>query len=467
MKIDYFSRYLKYKQKYLELKGGAVNYYLYLTLEDEATPGLEWGGTHITIAGRGNSKEALKKISPNFDKGRPEWTLSSTSKLAIDQGMSALCFESGTLNALSQRLVREGIENVKGPVGNATHQNPWHISFPSNELDAKLAEFNAGFQYWHLTICTQTIEHGQSVFTWERLDEPNYFLYLTLEDNATPGQLWGGTHICITGRGNSKEALQRISPNFNSGSPEWTLSRTSNLAIDQGLNALRFDSGTLNTLSQQLVSEGVVNVKGPVGNAAHNNPWFIRFPPHEVLATKLAEFNAGYRMWHLTICTETITHGHSVFTWERLRSSTRRIGFDFDGVIHTAVDGNLWSRNPLSHNRRDNPCFQLICDKIRDRASHGYEIFIITARHSNSQQIIRDNLTHCGITPAMIPDSNIRTIGGQSKADLAIQLGLEEFHDDSQVQINDFMGKVQLLPSPFTLFKAFPESNAIQIEFQQ
>jgi hypothetical protein len=36
----------------------------------------------------------------------------------------------------------------------------------------------------------------------------------------------------------------------------------------------------------------------------------------------------------------------------------------------------------------------------------------------------------------MIPDSNIRTIGGQSKADLAIQLGLEEFYDDSQAQKN-------------------------------
>ena len=114
--------------------------------------------------------------------------------------------------------------------------------------------------------------------------------------------------------------MQRISPNFNSGNPEWTLSSTSNLAIDQGLNALRFDSGTLNALSQQLVGEGVVNVKGPVGNAAHRNPWFIRFPPHEVLPTKLAEFRTGHRKWHLTICTERITHGHSVFTWERLHS---------------------------------------------------------------------------------------------------------------------------------------------------
>ncbi len=296
----------------------------------------------------------------------------------------------------------------------------------------------------------------------------NYYLYLTLEDEATPGLEWGGTHITIAGRGNSKEALKRISPNFNSGSPEWTLSRTSNLAIDQGLNALRFDSRTLDALSQQLVGEGVVNVKGPIGNATHHNPWFIRFPPHEVLPAKLAEFRAGPKMWHLTICTETIEHGNSVFTWERLstRPTARRIGFDFDGVIHTSVDNDLWSRNPLNHNRRDNPCFQLICDKIRDYHRRGYEIFIITAR-TGQPEIIRDNLTHCGITPAMIPDSNIRTIGNQSKADLAIQLGLEEFHDDSQRQINDFTSKASRLPTPFTLFKAFPERNAIQIVLQK
>ena len=67
----------------------------------------------------------------------------------------------------------------------------------------------------------------------------------------------------------------------------------------------------------------------------------------------------------------------------------------------------------------------------------------------------------------MIPDSNIRTIGGQSKADLAIQLGLEEFHDDSQNQIDDFTSKVHLLPTPFILYQAFPERNAIQIVLQK
>ena len=179
-------------------------------------------------------------------------------------------------------------------------------------------------------------------------------------------------------------------------------------------------------------------------------------------------------MWHLTICTETIEHGNSVFTWERLtaRPSARRIGFDFDGVIHTSVDAGNRIRNPLNLNRRDNPCFQLICNKIRDCYTRGYEIFIITTRTSNYRQLIRDNLTHCGITPAMIPDSNIISsaiplVGPESTADLAIKLGLEEFHDDSQYNIDDFRSKVHLLPTPFILYQAFPERNAIQIVLQK
>jgi hypothetical protein len=132
----------------------------------------------------------------------------------------------------------------------------------------------------------------------------------------------------------------------------------------------------------------------------------------------------------------------------------------------------LWSRNPLNHNRRDNPCFPLICDKIRDYRRRGYEIFIITARYGNDRQLVRDNLTHCGITPAMIPEGNIFStiiplFGPCSIADLAIQLGLEEFHDDSQHYIDDFKSKVHLLPIPFILYQAFPERNAIQIVLQK
>ena len=55
MKIDYYSRYLKYKQKYTILKGGARNFYLYLTLVDNADPSLQWGGVNILIVGKGNT----------------------------------------------------------------------------------------------------------------------------------------------------------------------------------------------------------------------------------------------------------------------------------------------------------------------------------------------------------------------------------------------------------------------------
>ena len=293
---------------------------------------------------------------------------------------------------------------------------------------------------------------------------PKYYLYLTLADGATPGIRWGGTHITIIGGGNDITRLRTISANFNnsSGSPRWTLNDGSNLREPQlgQFPALYFDSDTLDRFSQQLIRSGFQNVKGPSGNAHHSNPWHISVPAHS-LAQQMTYFTSAHRYWHLTICTEI----GGQFTWERV--PVRRIGFDFDGVIHTNVDGKTWSRNPIDHNRRDNPCFTRICNKIRERALLGYEIFIITARSDDSRDIIRANLTHCGITTVMIPDLNIRTIGDKSKADLAIQLGLEEFHDDSQKQISDFMQKQQALPTPFKLYKTLPEQNRFDLYFEK
>ena len=291
--------------------------------------------------------------------------------------------------------------------------------------------------------------------------KPNYYLYLTLANGATPGKAWGGTHITIIGGGNDITLLRTISANFNSGQSTWTLNAGSNLrevTLGQQL-ALSFNSNTLDRFSQQLVRSGFQNVKGPNSNAHHGNPWHISVPA-DLSAQQMTYFTSARRYWHLTICTEI----GGQFTWERV--PVKRIGFDFDGVIHTNVDDNTWSRNPIDHYKRDNPCFTKICDKIRERALLGYEIFIITARSDNSRDIIRANLSHCGITPSMIPDRNIWTIGNQSKADLATILKLEEFHDDSQKQINDFIQKEDL-PTPFKLYKTLPELNSFELIFEK
>ena len=46
-----------------------------------------------------------------------------------------------------------------------------------------------------------------------------------------------------------------------------------------------------------------------------------------------------------------------------IKDESQVIAIDFDGVIHTDVDNHHMSRNPKSHNRRDNPCFQLIIQR--------------------------------------------------------------------------------------------------------
>lgn len=294
---------------------------------------------------------------------------------------------------------------------------------------------------------------------------PTYYLYLTLVDDATPGLLYGGTHITIIGGGNDITNLRTISANFNGGETTWTLKKGTGSNLREETvgrhQALCFDSDTLDKFSQHLVSHGFQNVKGPYGNpkpGQSRQPWHI-FDSEHKLDQQMTYYKKAFRNWHLTICTKI---GNEC-TWEKIiLKSLRRIGFDFDGVIHTNVhvEDKSGSRNPVDHNKRNNRCFKLICDEIRKFVGQGYEIFIITARSSaNSREIIRDNLSHCGITPSMIPDSNIYTIGQNSKADLAIHLRLAKFYDDSIKQINDFIRKGESLPSPFELYHALPEQN--------
>ena len=175
MKIDYYSRYLKYKQKYINLTGGTEKCYLYLTLSDNATPGEPWGGTHITLVGGGNTIEQLRNLSTihqvtNFNSGSNIWTLSRGSNLRIQLSgvIPTLMFDSGTLDELSLYL-NSLLVNVKGPLGNNPKKSKWHISFPEDQLITKLKEFQH-HAYWHLTICR---EHGNAQgikeYSWERL----------------------------------------------------------------------------------------------------------------------------------------------------------------------------------------------------------------------------------------------------------------------------------------------------------
>jgi hypothetical protein len=173
MKIDYYSRYLKYKKKYIDLTGGANKCYLYLTLDDKDSYGKPWGGTHITLVGGGNTIEQLKNLRTktqvtNFNDGS-EWTLSHNSNLRIQLsgGIPTLMFDSETLDKLSKYL-NTLLVNVKGPHGNNPKKSKWHISFPEDQLITKLKEFQH-HRYWHLTICIErTNVQGIKEYSWEK-----------------------------------------------------------------------------------------------------------------------------------------------------------------------------------------------------------------------------------------------------------------------------------------------------------
>ncbi len=296
---------------------------------------------------------------------------------------------------------------------------------------------------------------------------PRYRLYLTLDDNATPGVEWGGRHITILGShpANTYEKLRSIAANFNDGVARWTLKkgRTNESNLRKTTlgkqHVLAFDSDLLNRFSQVLHGNGFMNIKGP---RFSDQPWHISVTKQEADST-MEFFLSEFRFWHLTICRE---NDDGTYTWERVRE--RRIGFDFDGVIHTEVNSDPNSRSPLNKKQRNNTCFQQIINIIRQQAYLGFIIYIITARSEKSHDIIRDNLRFCGIEDWMIRDENIhKTASKISKADLAMRLGLEEFYDDSQENIIDFQSKQHIIRSPFELFKTFPENGRIQSIFRK
>jgi hypothetical protein len=303
------------------------------------------------------------------------------------------------------------------------------------------------------------------------------YLILTLSDDQKSP--WGGLHITIIGEdsGNTEEMFSKIGANFNRGYDSWNLSSNSKLKlhIENGRYFLYFISGTLDKLSQQLVESGFKSVKGPYGNSSINYPWHISLDPniynpnHDTniyTPQQVAyQLNSGEDSpWNLKFCYKD--EGGN-YIWNRVRE--RKVGFDFDGVIHVEVEkqDDDGSRSPINHSSYKNRCFKLICDKIKEYAILGNKIYIITARSSSaSKQIIINNLKHCEIEPFMIQDNNIIMLGSKSKAKRAIELRLVEFYDDSMKNIEDFISNIPSIAPPFRLYKAIPEDKRIELIFE-
>ena len=138
----------------------------------------------------------------------------------------------------------------------------------------------------------------------------------------------------------------------------------------------------------------------------------------------------------------------------------KKIGFDFDGVIHTNVgpDNGIKSRTPNA--LLTEQIFTEIQNKIFDYHCHNYKIYIITGRKGQKQtNKIKEYLNSCGINI----EKNINAIGGEGdKVIKAIELRLDEYYDDSTSEIQKFIDRkceILAINPNFRLFQTFPENS--------
>jgi hypothetical protein len=139
----------------------------------------------------------------------------------------------------------------------------------------------------------------------------------------------------------------------------------------------------------------------------------------------------------------------------------KNIGFDFDGVIHRNVgpDNGKDSRKPnsllLEHR------FIEIQNKIFDYHCYKHNIYIITGRGKRGP--IFEYLNCCGLNEEIIPRENVNAIGGcGNKVDMAIQLELDEYYEDSTIEIQKFIARkceILAVKPNFRLFHVFPEHS--------
>lgn len=149
--------------------------------------------------------------------------------------------------------------------------------------------------------------------------------------------------------------------------------------------------------------------------------------------------------------------------YKNLKGGTKKkIGFDFDGVIHTHVgpDNGRNSRTPTSILTLEHK-FDKIHNKIFDYHYHQYDIYIITRRGKRGS--IFDYLNSCCINVEIIPRNNIIALGGDgNKVNTTIELKLDEYYEDSRSEIKKFIDRkceILAVNPNFRLFQTFPENS--------
>ena len=151
---------------------------------------------------------------------------------------------------------------------------------------------------------------------------------------------------------------------------------------------------------------------------------------------------------------------------EYSRENIKKIGFDFDGVIHGDVleTDAKGTRHPLSHRNISTNKVSVIEDAIKEYSDKKYDLYIITARTVRSLPVIHETLRVMGYDK-YFSKYNIFCIGetGFTKIDVLNLLNFESYYDDSityqkQIKESTDLGILKKLKE-FNL--VVPESNKI------
>ena len=143
----------------------------------------------------------------------------------------------------------------------------------------------------------------------------------------------------------------------------------------------------------------------------------------------------------------------------------RKLGFDFDGVLHTSVGKPSHHRLPTTINPAAMVPFREIMDKIKEAALSGTEIYLITAqpllyfRRIGCAFLNRQDVNIGNLIPEHHRLTNRR---GIQKVDAIKMLALDEFYDDSPINIiavQEAVRNGEIEVEGFRLFQTFPENS--------
>ncbi|BCS82862.1 hypothetical protein QLL95_gp1261 [Cotonvirus japonicus] len=142
----------------------------------------------------------------------------------------------------------------------------------------------------------------------------------------------------------------------------------------------------------------------------------------------------------------------------------KRIGYDFDGVLHNdvGISDREGQRHPYNLKGPYQPNHNII-KNITYNLSLGYEVYIITARQKNRLNFntIINHLIKCQLNPEKI---TILFSNGQDKTKLLHEYKINSFYEDSYLRINELYNsyKKGLLSDLHNLYLVDPDDSSIK-----